>query len=200
MGIREISTAVLATACLCTQSANAAETRTVNSDALIKAITNANIVAPGYKLNAVIFPSNHEVVVSTYTNAASKDVVTDCKVDALLIARKVTETAAQTVRVKVRFYDINQTSYREVVVTKPEISAFATGAVKKDELLNSLEVVTISGASATSAENTSRAQAAQPAARVGAGLQPTDKFSVLRKNGLMFYYPKAWGAKDMSNQ
>ncbi|CAN5294347.1 hypothetical protein BH10CYA1_BH10CYA1_28680 [soil metagenome] len=199
MGIRGITAAVVATACLCIQSAHAADTRDVNSDAIIKAITKANIVAPGYTLNAVIFPSSHEVVVSTYTNAASKDVITDCKVDALLIARKVIETSSQTVRVKVRFYDLNQTSYREVVVTKPDISAFATGAVKKEELLNSLEVTTINGAGKTAEENTTRAQAAQPAARVGAGLQPTDKFSVMRKNGLMFYYPKAWGAKDMSS-
>lgn len=160
---------------------------------------SANIVAPGYKLNAVIHPSTHEVVVSTYTNAASKDVITDCKVDALLIAKKVTETASQTVRVKVRFYDLNQTSYREVVVTKPEISAFATGAVKKDELLSSLEVVTVDSANQKSGESTNGTQPAQTAVRAGGGLQATDKFSVLRKQGLMFYYPKAWGAKDMTN-
>ena len=198
MGIGLISATVIATACLFIESAHAAETSTVNSEAIIKAITKSNIVAPGYKVNAVIFPSSHEVVVSTYTNAASKDVTTDCKVDALLIARKVTETASQTARVKVRFYDLNQTSYREVVVTKPEISAFATGAVKKEELLNSLEVATVSGAEPTARGNTSKAQV-QPATRAGSGLQPTDKFSVMRKNGLMFYYPKAWGAKDMSN-
>lgn len=208
MGIRAIAAAVITTASLSIISVNGAETRSVNSDAIIKAITNANIIAPGYKFNAVVFPSTHECVVSTYTNAASKDVVTDCKVDALFIAKKVTETDSQTVRVKVRFYDLNQTSYREVVVTKPEISAFAAGAVKKDELLSSLEVLTVNNASQASAESTSRPQtaqpgtrlatASQPSARVGAALQPTDKFSVIRKNGLMFYYPKAWGAKDMS--
>ena len=207
MGKRGTATAVIATAFMnvfmCTYSAQSAETQSVNSDDIVKAITSANIVAPGYKLNAAIFPSAHEVVVSTYTNAASKDVATDCKVDALLIAKRVTETSTQTVRVKVRFYDLNQTSYREVDVTKPEISAFAAGAVKKDELLSSLEVVTVNTAGQkeqSTGESARQTQPAQPTARAGAALRATDKFSVMRKNGLMFYYPKSWGAKDMNTE
>jgi len=170
----------------------------ITGETISKAITDAKIIAPGYKVRAAIFPATHEVIVSTYTNASSKDVVTDCKVDALLIARKVTETTTQAARVKVRFYDLNQTSYREVVITKPEISAFATGAVKKDELLSSLEVVVVSGVGPKSGDGAAQPQSTLTAAR--GGLRPTDKFSVLRKNGLMFYYPRAWGAKDMSNQ
>jgi hypothetical protein len=167
--------------------------------ALSKAIVDAKIVAPGYRVNAVIFPDAHEVVVSTYTNAASKDITTDCKVDALLIARKVTETAPQTVRVKVRFYELDQINYREVVVTKPEIAAFTSGAVKKDDLLNSLEVVSGSGTGKSERKSPASETAPTPA-RTSYSAQQGDKYSLFRKNGLMFYYPKSWGAKDMTNQ
>jgi len=180
----------------CLQTSAAA----VSGETISKAITDAKLVAPGYKVNAAIFPAAHEVVLSTYTNTASKDVTTDCKVDALLIARKVTETAPQTVRVKVRFYNLDQKSYREVVVTKPELSAFASGAVKKDELLNSLEVVTVNTADSAVSEGVAQTQVSKSPARAAYTLQPTNKLSVYRKCGLMFYYPRSWGAKEMATQ
>lgn len=197
---------VLATLATCFQTVDAAP---LTGDALGKAIVDAKLVAPGYKVNAAIFNEAHEVVVSTYTNAASKDVTTDCKIDALLIARKVTEKLPQTVRVKVRFYALDQTGYREVVVTKPELLAFASGAAKKDEMLSSLEVVSVANAANAASTASAASGAPEPTARAAAGktaprqpyqLQPTDKLSVFRKSGLMFYYPKSWGAKDMSNQ
>lgn len=184
---------LLAMSCLAGNAAN------LTGAAISKAIVDAKIVAPGYRVNAAIFPGSHEVVVSTYANSASKDITTDCKVDALLIARKVTETAPQTVRVKVRFYELDQVNYREVVVTKPEIAAFTSGAVKKDDLLNSLEVVTGTGKGKTATE-TSAVEPTISVARAPYNQHSTDQLTAFRKSGLMFYYPKSWGAKDMNNQ
>jgi hypothetical protein len=178
----------------------------VTPASIVKAISEAKILAPGYKLNAAIYPNAREVIVSTYANEASKDVVADCKVDAVLIARKVTEASPQTLRVKVRFYQPNQKSYQEVAVTKPEIAAFSSGAVHKDELLQSLEVVTVDGASQSTSgasEGLSAPHPTETAAPSGSSngaLKPSQNLNVYRKSGLMFYYPKTWGSKEMSNQ
>jgi hypothetical protein len=216
MGFRKWNKPIVAflLASCCLQSAASS----VTSESIIKAITDAKITAPGYKINAVVYPNTHEVIVSTYANSSSKDAVTDCKIDALLIARKVIETSAQTVRVKVRFYQANQATYQEVVITKPEITAFSSGAVQKDELLTSLEVVTMGGASqdgsptiispttGSSIVNTAAATThpavitSHPLATASSALKPTDKFLVCRKQGLMFYYPKSWGSKDLNTE
>lgn len=194
MKFKQNAVNLIATLSLCVPAAQSA-----SPDFIVKSLINAKIIASGYKINAAIDTSSHEVSISTYSNTGSKDVVNDCKIDAILIAKKVFEIEKTAARVKVRFYRIDSAgTFHEVSVTKPEVAAFSAGAVKKDDLLASLEVVTKSGGTSNNDANSSGTRQQASTSR-SSGSTP-GQFNVYRKNGLSFYYPKSWGAKDMQNE
>lgn len=175
-----------------------------SNEAIATAIVSAKIMAEGYKVGALNNLASHEVIVSTYANAKSKNVLNDCKIDALLIAKKVLEVEPQTVRVKVRFYSPTQESYQQITVTKPELAAFSIGSVNKDELLLSLEVITVSTKlhQTTTINATTRATrlATGNAAHSDAGTASADGLVSYNLQGLKFSSAKTWKAKDMKNE
>lgn len=168
-----------------------------DSDPEVMAIKAARILPRDMGVTITRYPQTQEALISTYVNSASKDLATDCKIDAILIARTVMQAASQTVRVRVRFYNPAQYNYREVVVTKPEIAAFAQGSVSKQELLASLELTSHSTAKAPASQATT--PASTKSLQTGAANQSA-RLLVFKDKGLTFCYPKAWGYKEMKNQ
>jgi len=150
------------------------------------AIKSAKVLPKDMTFTVSFDPQTQEVSVSTYVNAASKDQTRDCKIDAILIARESMRTAHRAVRVRVRFFYENVKAYQEVVVTKPEIAAFAQGSVDQKDLLDSLEIT-----SHNAVNSSSSAQRA---------ILPRGELLQFRDNGIVFSYPRAWGIKPMNNQ
>lgn len=84
---------------------------------------------------------DREAHIATYIDKESKQPVIDCKIDAVLVARRVFQKFPSMVRVVVDFYPtVRRKIYRQVSVTKPEVLAFGTGQVNQEDLLNALRV------------------------------------------------------------
>ena len=168
------------------------------SEKVVAAIKAAKILPAATKLNAAYAASDKELSITTFVNPKSKNSENDCKIDALLIARKALDTLKTALRVKVRFYDQSVTSYWEVKVSKADIAAFSGGAVSSDELLGSLE------ASKHLVESAGGAPGGVPGgASRGASsaivVAPADS-KELDRMGLRFYFPASWAMEPMENQ
>lgn len=110
----------------------------VSDSEIVNAIEKAKILAPSIRMNARI--SKDAVEVSTYKNPKAED--SDCKIEAVLIAKTVMEVAPeQAPRVVVYFYSSNALSrYKEVSVSAGDVKAFGSGTVSKEELLRSISI------------------------------------------------------------
>jgi hypothetical protein len=143
---------------ICLFAAAAAPAHAVTADELTKAINDAKLLGPDYKVSVAI--QEPMAIVSTYLNRSSQDQDTDCKIDAVFIGKKVFETDNSLARVKVLFYDQLRGTCREVTVTVGDVEAFGSGKLTKDKLLASLEIRPVPGfAQAASAGHSSSAEA-----------------------------------------
>ncbi|MBX9723759.1 MAG: hypothetical protein K2X81_20300 [Candidatus Obscuribacterales bacterium] len=106
--------------------------------AIADTIDKAKILDKGYKVSAKL--NDTEAIISTYGHKASTDIDKDCKIDASLIARElILNNNFGLTRVTANFYDPELTgSYRQVVLTKAEITALGSGAIKQEEFLSSI--------------------------------------------------------------
>ncbi|MFA6209915.1 MAG: hypothetical protein WC714_10875 [Candidatus Obscuribacterales bacterium] len=104
----------------------------------VDALEKAKILAPNIRMNARV--GQDEIEVATYKNPKAN--LSDCKIEALLIARTLMELAPGEVpRVVVYFYNSSSLStFKQVAVTAGDVKAFASGSISKDELLKSLVV------------------------------------------------------------
>lgn len=90
-------------------------------------------------LRVVIVDDQKEVRVSTFK--AKKLTEQDLKIEAVLIAKAVIDAEPSTARVVVAFFrQQRETKYSEIKLTKPQIVAYVSGQVSKEELLASLEI------------------------------------------------------------
>lgn len=104
----------------------------------VDALEKAKILSPNIRMNARV--GKDEIEVATYKNPKAN--LSDCKIEALLIARTLMELAPGEVpRVVVYFYNSSSLStFKQVAVTAGDVKAFASGSLSKDELLKSLVV------------------------------------------------------------
>jgi len=105
---------------------------------LQKALEEAKILGSEYNVNVSI--RGKEANLSTYANLQSRQQDKDCKIDAVLLAKKVFDTAPELSRVRVLFHSFDRRSYREVAVTTGDVIAYGSGQIDKDKLLDSLEI------------------------------------------------------------
>lgn len=103
-----------------------------------KLVEDSHVLAADYRVSATV--RDQEAAVSTYRNPKAGD--NDCKIEAVLIARVImTAEPDQIKRVRLRFYSqANRQQYHEVMVRAGDIKAFASGQLKQDELLASLNL------------------------------------------------------------
>lgn len=118
----------------------AAETRIPSTKDVTGLLESSAVLAPGEKVTvSVKLP---EVSVNAFVNLSAREIDNDCKIDAVLLARKIFEKYSGVVtRVKLNFYERkNRTFVRIINVTAGDVSSFATGATSMAQLLSSLEV------------------------------------------------------------
>lgn len=109
----------------------------VTAGQLEASIKKANILADGIGVKAEV--KNELARVSTYRNRKAND--DDSKIEAVLIAKTIIDSAPEITRVMVYFYtSLDRTRFKEVVVTAGDVKAFGSGQVGQKELLSSITI------------------------------------------------------------
>ncbi len=100
-------------------------------------IKKANILAEGIGVKAEV--KNELARISTFRNRKAND--DDSKIEAVLIAKTIIDSAPEITRVMVYFYNSSdRTRYKEVDVTAGDVKAFGSGQVGQKELLSSITI------------------------------------------------------------
>lgn len=104
---------------------------------LVTVVRNAKIIKEEYPLRASL--NNHEAILTTQRAKGTSD--NDCKIDALFMAKALMQAFPQEVlRVKVLFSDYDNQSYSQIQVSKGDVTAFGSGQISQQDLLNSVEL------------------------------------------------------------
>ncbi len=104
-----------------------------------KTIKDAHILTPGYDIKPVL--TSDSALITSFRNPQASD--KDCKVDAVLITRKVIALDPQKFKtVEVYFYDTkNPTQYTKVAVSAEDISRFGAGKLSQAQLMDAVGLV-----------------------------------------------------------
>ncbi|MFN8554741.1 MAG: hypothetical protein U0103_24990 [Candidatus Obscuribacterales bacterium] len=122
---------------------------------IVAGIEKEHILAPGARVNARVDGSN--AYLSTYRHTKAND--TDLKIDAMLMSRVVMTLDPGISNVTVYFFsNADLTKYKQLTVSSVSVKAFGSGAVGKDELISSLNL--ISGSTQDAAAKLANALAA----------------------------------------
>lgn len=99
-----------------------------------KAIKDAHILTPGYDVKPTL--AGDSAIITSYRNPQASD--KDCKVDAVLITRKVIGLDPQKIKnVEVYFFDTKSpTQYSKVVVRADDINRFGAGKLSQAQLMD----------------------------------------------------------------
>ena len=109
----------------------------LSNDDVITAVTNQKILAPGSRMSVKI--DNEHLIISTYRQTKETDKTN--KVQAVLIAKAVTDIAPNITRVSVYFFDSTSLSkYKQVDVTAGDVKAYTGDQLTLDQLLSSVEI------------------------------------------------------------
>jgi hypothetical protein len=143
------------------------------------ALMRANILRPDQSISADVH--ERDATISTYMNKhalKNKDAV--CRLDAVLIAKKVTELVPSIKKVRVWFHEYTGSNYREVIVSADDLNAFEAGKLTKEQLMARLKVRLAQ--SLNSGETFIHAPAPPPP-EVG---------GIKTGTGVSIYFPKGW--------
>ncbi|HEY9679021.1 MAG TPA: hypothetical protein V6C76_13510 [Drouetiella sp.] len=104
---------------------------------IVAGIDKEHILAPGARVNARV--DGQTVFLSTYRHTKAND--TDLKIDAMLMSKAVMSIDPSITMVTVYFFSSSDlTKYKQLTVSSVSVKAFGSGAVGKDELINSLNL------------------------------------------------------------
>lgn len=159
---------------------------------IVKGISDTKLLKSDYRIAVSIV--GNEAVVSAYINEASKNLDNDLKIEAVLIAKKAMSLISHLTRVKSRFYDLAQTSYREVTITAGDVAAFSSGSLTQDKLLASLDINVVS-----QRPKVSQSPLASPA-KPPENQQPPVRPNQFKAGGIAFYYPRTWVVKQVPEE
>lgn len=129
------------------------------------------------------YGENNEVSMATYAGIKADD--KDLKIDAVMLAKSLTDADSDISKVRVSFYNTQRTSFRSITVRNSDIKAFGTGLVDKDSLLRGLDVVVGSNIPDRSSRSTKR-----PAA---------EGWTKCTVDGITFLYPSTWSPREFDN-
>jgi hypothetical protein len=185
-------------------SLNPCVAATITDEALQKSIEEAKILGSGYSVSAAT--AGKVVTLSTYTNLQSKDPDNDCKIDAVLLAKKAFDLNPDLTRVRVLFYNFDRQSYREINVTTGDVLAFGSGQLSKDKLLDSLELKVVAEPKAQkpptetkgSKENKPKTETKESSATKET--KKDTNYLGCQVGEMAFYYPKNWALKKNVRQ
>lgn len=110
----------------------------VTPEEVTKTLKDAHILTPGYDIKPVL--TNDSALITSFRNPQASD--KDCKVDAVLITRKVIALDPQKFKtVEVYFYETkNPTQYTKMLVTADDINRFGAGKISQAQLMDSVNV------------------------------------------------------------
>lgn len=113
----------------------------VSAAEVLKVIGESKILTADSNVQAAVHPDEKEVEISATRDARATD--KDCKIDAVLIAKKVMDIDSNGVaKVKVTFFDAaDRANFRKVTVRAGDVKAFAARSISQDMLLSELELV-----------------------------------------------------------
>lgn len=173
----------------------------VSNDAAIISAIQAGL--PNAKISART--QGKEELISTYRPLSEN--VQDCKIDAIQIAKALmVDKDFGLTRVRVQFHELvnNADFYQEVVVSLAAIKGFSSGAVTKQEFLDSLDVQKLpERAAATSStgkpadKGTATTGSTTPTTgktgvSSGAAKQSKEQRFTSRRTGISFKVPDGW--------
>lgn len=114
--------------------------RVLNAAQLTKILDSSGILQKGYRCSVVM--DNSTATVTSYQNLASKNPDNDCKIDAVLLSKKVFDSCPSLARVKVKLLDPRGSgNHKTITITVGDISAYSAGKITMESLMNSLEIV-----------------------------------------------------------
>ncbi len=173
------------------------------TDAQLEAAIKATDVFKTKKFKVGII--DKEVQISTYPTSTVEQ---DLKIETILVSRTIIEKFPEVARVAVNYYGDKTGSYRQVVVTKPEIIAFGSGKVTDGELLSAIRIEEKTDTAAAAAAEKekqekiakaeiSRSHTAENAKEVykqavAKGENPEAQWTTYRSSGISFQYPAVW--------
>lgn len=112
----------------------------MSSSDVVNAINSAHVLDSHVGLNARV--DKDKVTISTYRDPKNND--TDTKIDAVMMAKAVSEASKDTVsKINVCFFGEDMSKYQQVSISAGDLKAFASGQTSKEQLLSSLSVDTV---------------------------------------------------------
>lgn len=181
----------------------------------VDAITKAKILSGEYRINIVA--ETNQATLSTFLDKASNRADDDCKINAVLLAKKLMDIDADLVKVKVLFYDIDGDHFRQIIVKAGDVLALGGGQIDKDKLLSSLEITrgtrnqekgtagtqTATPPTTPAPNSTTASSATTGTSKTTAPVTPTASappaVPTFSAAGISFTYPRDWIPKRGSN-
>lgn len=133
---RILSTVLLMSFCS-VSAAGAAES--VTPSQMVEILRNSHVLKPAVQLRATY--DDHTKRVTILTDRYPKESDNDCKIDAVLVAKKLVDSFPDEVSVVRLIFNTTGKTPQQIDVTKVHVKAYGSGAVKADELLSSLNLV-----------------------------------------------------------
>ncbi|HEY9712177.1 MAG TPA: hypothetical protein V6C72_01830 [Chroococcales cyanobacterium] len=134
-----LSSLLLCAATIC-GTASPAPAETFSIPAAIALLKNSNVLKSSASLRATYDNKNKRAVLLTDRMPKATD--DDCKIDSVLLAKKLMDSFPEDVnQVRVIFNKPGGSVSQHVDVSKVDVKAYGTGAVKASELLGSLTMV-----------------------------------------------------------
>lgn len=164
---------------------------------VVNLLQTSSILAPGEKVSATVKDS--EVSVYAYVNPNAKQIDNDCKIDAVLMARKIFSKYGQAVaRVKLNFFErSNPRMVRIVTITAGDVAAFAAGSTSMQQLMSSLELrKEATKAASVPPPKGSPGVAPNAVALSRSGLINDTVPYTNRRSGLQLAYPRGWKLEE----
>ena len=142
----------------------------LTSDQIQAAITKEKILPADSKITVAV--NGAELLISTY----KVDIATesDCKIDAVLLAKTAFGADPELTRTIVRFFDVRQpNTYYGASVTVGDVAAFGSGKVSKDQLLSALKISRVSSEQNGSSKEGSLAKGSESVAPITSATDST---------------------------
>ncbi|MBX9690643.1 MAG: DUF1795 domain-containing protein [Candidatus Obscuribacterales bacterium] len=170
---------------------------------LTKILDSSGVLQKGYKCRVILEKS--ACTVFSYQNMQSKNKENDCKIDAVLLAKKVFDAAPGLARVKVKLLDPRGTgACKNVTITLGDITAFSSGKVNMQSLMNSLEIVDSQEGPDPTKNANAKVGGSKSSLRMTSNnlqvLSPLAKiplvFTIEKRANVRLAYPKGWSMTE----
>lgn len=138
---RTLTAALFATLILCAQQPVRSQTPADNEQHIRQLIQASDIVPLDYRQHINIVQKGSRVLISVFKAPDAQP--TDCKIDAILMAKRVLDASPRTTLVEVYFYDLSaQDKVLQVDVPTAAVIDYAVGKMSKLDILHAAKLTT----------------------------------------------------------